>query len=167
MFGLRAVAAAALMLPAGLGGGAAAATPAAAASPAAPELLRRAELLPASDGYAIIRRAAPCAFAPGVHHLDPLPAAQPWTRPAAIVVFEGLPGQPDGVRAVLARLTRTARARRSVAEALARGEAIALDLQLGAVAPGAAGAAAYTAILVPPEAAAGATSSCTAQGNRQ
>jgi hypothetical protein len=137
------------------------------ATEAPPELLRRAELLPPSGGFAIVRQSAACAFAPEVRHLDRLPSAQPWARPNAIVVFEGLPAQPPGTRAVLMRPTREALARRVVADALAEGSATLLDRRLVPLAPGGDEPAAYIAITVPPPTAAGVTRSCVAQGSRQ
>lgn len=110
-----------------------------------------------------MRRSAVCAFAPEVRHLDRLPSAQPWTRPAAIVLFDGLPGQPPGTRAVLMRPTREALARQVVAQALAAGEARPLDRRLAPL-DTAARTAAYLALFVPPPADPGATASCTAPG---
>lgn len=126
-----------------------------------------AELLPPSAEFAIVRQSAVCAFAPEVRHLDRLRSAQPWTRPAAIVLFDGLPGQPPGTRAVLMRPTREALARQVVAEALAAGEAQLLDRRLAPLAaPGAARPAAYIVLFVRPPADPGATASCTAPGQR-
>jgi hypothetical protein len=113
-----------------------------------------------------VRLAAVCAFASGIGHLDRLPAAQPWTRPAALVLLGGLPGQPPGVRAVLMRPTREALARRAVAEAIAAGEAQPLDRRLAPLPAAGAAHAAYLALFVPPPADAGATAACALPGPR-
>jgi hypothetical protein len=111
----------------------------------------------------VVRQAAPCAFAPAVRHLDRLPAAQPWTRPAALVVFDGLSVQPAGTRAVLMRPTRETLALRTVAEALADGTARRLDRGLMPVAANASAPTAYIALIVAPPAEHGATATCIAQ----
>jgi hypothetical protein len=137
------------------------------AAEAPPELLRRAELLPPTGGFAVVKQSAVCAFAPEVRHLDPLPSAQPWARPNAIVVFDGLPAQPPGTRAVLMRPTREALARKVVADALAEGSAQLRDRRLEPLPPGGDGGAAYIAIPVaPPPPSAAATRRCVAQGSR-
>jgi len=140
---------------------------AAAAEAAPPELVRAAELLPPSADFPIVRQSAVCAFAPELRHLDRLPTTQPWTRPVAIVLFGGLPGQPPGTRAVVMRPTREVLARRVVAEALTAGEAQLLDRELSPVAAGSGAAArhaVYLALFVSPPADPGVTASCTVLG---
>ena len=96
-----------------LGSGRAAAT--------APELLAAAQRLPPSGALEAIDAAAECAFAPNARHLGPLPARLAWSRPAAVVIFSGLDGVPEGERAVLLRPTRELLARHAVRERIKAG----------------------------------------------
>ena len=96
-----------------LGSGRAAAT--------APELLAAAQRLPPSGALEAIDAAAECAFAPNARHLGPLPARLVWSRPAAVVIFSGLDGVPEGDRAVLLRPTRELLARHAVRERIKAG----------------------------------------------
>jgi hypothetical protein len=68
-----------------------------------------------------IDAAAACAFAPNARHLGPLPARLVWSRPAAVVIFDGLDGVPEGERAVLIRPTRELLARHAVRERIQAG----------------------------------------------
>jgi hypothetical protein len=68
-----------------------------------------------------IDAAAACAFAPNARHLGPLPARLVWSRPAAVVIFSGLDGVPEGERAVLLRPTRELLARHAVRERIQAG----------------------------------------------
>jgi len=68
-----------------------------------------------------IDAAAECAFAPNARHLGPLPARLVWSRPAAVVIFSGLDGVPEGERAVLLRPTRELLARHAVRERIQAG----------------------------------------------
>ncbi len=68
-----------------------------------------------------IEAAAACAFATQARHLGPLPARLVWSRPAAVVIFNGLDGVPEGERAVLLRPTRELLARHAVRERIQAG----------------------------------------------
>jgi hypothetical protein len=96
-----------------LGSGRAAAT--------APEILAAAQRLPPSGALEAIDAAAECAFAPNARHLGPLPARLVWSRPAAVLIFSGLEGVPEGERAVLLRPTRELLARHAVRERIQAG----------------------------------------------
>lgn len=87
------------------------------------DILRLADQLPALADLGGIQPNLPCARSEAARHLEALPRAVAWTRAPALVVFQGLPGQPEGARAVLVRTTRALRARRAVADLLAAGEA--------------------------------------------
>lgn len=113
-----------------------------------PELLVAAQRMPAASQLDPVTRSAPCLFAEGVRHLDPLPAAQPWTRPEAIVVFHGLPGQPEGGRAALMRPTREMMARLATRSLLASGNAMLFDDTLAPLPPDAP-TPAFLAVVTP------------------
>lgn len=81
------------------------------AAATAPEVLAAAQRLPASATLEFIDGAADCAFAANARHLGPLPSRLSWSRPAALVIFGGLDGVPEGDRAVLLRPTRELLAR--------------------------------------------------------
>jgi hypothetical protein len=66
-------------------------------------------------------RSAPCAFADGTRHLDRLASNLPWAQPAAVVLFDGLPGLVPGRRAVVLRPTRELLARAATREVIAQG----------------------------------------------
>ncbi|MCA3270901.1 MAG: hypothetical protein ING12_02800 [Roseomonas sp.] len=91
------------------------------AAAAAPEVLAAAQRLPPSGALEAIDAAAECAFAPHARHLGPLPARLVWSRPAAVVIFAGLDGVPEGDRAVLVRPTRELLARHAVRERIKAG----------------------------------------------
>jgi hypothetical protein len=80
-----------------------------------------AQRLPPSGALEAIEAAAACAFAPNARHLGPLPARLVWSRPAAVVIFSGLDGMPEGERAVLLRPTRELLARHVVRERIQAG----------------------------------------------
>ncbi|MCE2921752.1 MAG: hypothetical protein ACK5WN_04935 [Alphaproteobacteria bacterium] len=80
-----------------------------------------AQRLPPSGALEAIEAAAECAFAPNARHLGPLPARLVWSRPAAVVIFSGLDGMPEGERAVLIRPTRELLARHVVRERIQAG----------------------------------------------
>ncbi|MCZ8141736.1 MAG: hypothetical protein O9273_08700 [Acetobacteraceae bacterium] len=80
-----------------------------------------AQRLPPSGALEAIEAAAACAFAPNARHLGPLPARLVWSRPAAVVIFSGLDGMPEGERAVLIRPTRELLARHVVRERIQAG----------------------------------------------
>jgi hypothetical protein len=83
--------------------------------------LTTAQRLPPSGALEAIEAAAECAFAPNARHLGPLPARLVWSRPAAVVIFSGLDGMPEGERAVLIRPTRELLARHVVRERIQAG----------------------------------------------
>ena len=91
------------------------------AAATAPEILAAAQRLPPSGALEAIEAAAECAFAPNARHLGPLPARLVWSRPAAVVIFSGLDGMPEGERAVLLRPTRELLARHVVRERIQAG----------------------------------------------
>ena len=95
------------------------AAPAAAQAPA--EVRDAVQRLTATAALEAPLRAAPCAFAPFVRHLDRLPSNLPWAQPAAIVLVDGLPGLPRGHRAVVLRPTRELLARAATREVIAQG----------------------------------------------
>jgi hypothetical protein len=95
------------------------ALPAAAQAPA--EVRDAAQRLTATAALEAPLRAAPCAFAPFTRHLDRLPSNVAWAQPAAIVLFEGLPGLPAAHRAVVLRPTRELLARAATREVIAQG----------------------------------------------
>lgn len=113
-----------------------------------PELLAAAQRLPAAAQLDPILRGAPCAYAEGVRHLGPLPAALAWTRPDAIVVFAGLPGQAEGTRAVLLRPPREMMVRLATQRALAERDVLRLDHGLARL-PADAPVVAFVALLMP------------------
>jgi len=122
------------------------ALPAGAQTP--PELVAAAQQMPAATQFDPVLRGAPCVFADGARHLDPLPAAQAWTRPEAIIVFAGLTGQPEGSRAALMRPTREMMARVGTRELVASGIALIFDYTLTPLPPDAPRPS-FLAILVP------------------
>ena len=128
-----------------------------------PDLLAAAQRLPAATQFDPVQRAAACVFAEGVRHLDPLPSAQPWTRPEAIVVLHGLPAMPEGSRAALMRPTREMLARVAVRDLVASGAGRLLNFDLTTLSPESP-AAAYLAILSP--AGTDAPATCTLRTRR-
>lgn len=137
------------------------AAPAAAEAPR--EVLDAVQRLPASAALEAPLRAAPCAFAAGARHLDPLPANTPWARTRAVVLFSGLPGLEPGARAAVLRPTRELLARAATRDRIAEGgiSLHAIDL---APLPADAPAPAFLAIHVPPPVA--PPEGCVAQGPR-
>ncbi|MCZ8279414.1 MAG: hypothetical protein O9313_13835 [Acetobacteraceae bacterium] len=89
-----------------------------------------AQRLPPSGALEAIEAAAACAFAPNARHLGPLPARLVWSRPAAVVIFSGLDGMPEGERAVLLRPTRELLARHAVRERIQAGRVSLHDHEL-------------------------------------
>jgi hypothetical protein len=92
--------------------------------------LTTAQRLPPSGALEAIEAAAECAFAPQARHLGPLPARLVWSRPAAVVIFSGLDGMPEGERAVLIRPTRELLARHAVRERIQAGRVSLHDHEL-------------------------------------
>jgi hypothetical protein len=80
-----------------------------------------AQRLPATPALEAPLRSALCAFADSTRHLDRLPSSLPWAQPAAVVLFDGLPGLPAGHRAVVLRPTRELLARAATREVIAQG----------------------------------------------
>lgn len=95
------------------------AAPAAAQAPA--DVRDAVQRLTATAALEAPLRAAPCAFAPFTRHLDRLPSNVPWAQPAAVVLFDGLPGLPPGHRAVVLRPTRELLARAATRDVIAGG----------------------------------------------
>lgn len=91
-----------------------------------------AQRLPATPALEAPLRSAPCAFAEGTRHLDRLASNVLWAQPAAVVLFDGLPGVPPGHRAVVLRPTRELLARAATREVIAQGNVSlhAIDLSL-------------------------------------
>lgn len=82
------------------------------------------------DALTTILPSLPCLGHPTARHLEPLPSAQPWTRPDALVVMEGLPGQPEERRGALIRAPRMLLARQDVQALLSERRAIPLTRDL-------------------------------------
>lgn len=78
-----------------------------------PVLARAADGLAAVDSLTAILPSLGCLHHQAARHLEELPSAQPWARPAALVVNDGLPGQPEGRRGALVRVTRNLLARQA------------------------------------------------------
>jgi hypothetical protein len=137
------------------------AIPAAAQAPA--EVRDAVQRLTATAALEAPLRAAPCAFAPFTRHLDRLASNLAWAQPAAIVLFDGLPGLPPEHRAVVLRPTRELLARAATREVIAQGGVSlhATDLSL---LPADAPMPAFLALLVPPPAA--SPEGCVAQPPR-
>jgi hypothetical protein len=84
-------------------------------------VLDAAQRLPATPALEAPLRSAPCAFAHGTRHLDRLASNLAWAQPAAVVLFDGLPGLARGHRAVVLRPTRELLARAATRELIAQG----------------------------------------------
>ncbi|CAH0246117.1 hypothetical protein ROS9278_03020 [Roseomonas sp. CECT 9278] len=84
-------------------------------------VLDAVQRLPATPALEAPLRSAPCAFADSTRHLDRLASNLPWAQPAAVVLFDGLPGLPPGRRAVVLRPTRELLARAATREVIAQG----------------------------------------------
>jgi hypothetical protein len=93
-------------------------------------VLAAAQRLAPSGALEAIDAAAECAFAANARHLGPLSARLVWSRPAALVIFAGLDGVPEGDRAVLIRPTRELLARHAVREKIAAGRVSLHDHEL-------------------------------------
>jgi hypothetical protein len=97
------------------------AIPAAAMAQAPAEVRDAVQRLPATAALEAPLRAAACAFASFTRHLDRLPSNLPWAQPAAVVLFDGLPGLPPAHRAVVLRPTRELLARAATRQVIAQG----------------------------------------------
>ena len=119
--------------------------------------------LPPTPALEAVERAAPCLFSEAARHLSRIPTTIPWARPAAVALFDGLPGLEPGHRAAVIRPTRELLARAATRERIAAGGVTlhAPDLSLLPVdAPAPAFLALHAAPPVaPPE-------GCIAQGPR-
>ncbi len=119
--------------------------------------------LPPSAALEAVERATPCLFSGAARHLSRIPTAIPWSRPAAVALFDGLPGLEPGHRAAVIRPTRELMARAATRERIAAGGVTlhALDLSL---LPADAPAPAFLALhAAPPDAP---PDGCIAQGLR-
>ncbi len=137
------------------------ASPAAADAPR--EVRDAVQRLPPTAALEAPLRTAPCAFSAVARHLDPLPSSLAWARPAATVVFAGLPGLAAGHRAVVLRPTRELMARAATRARIAQGDVSLHDLDLTPL-PADAPAPAFLALHVAPPAA--APEGCVAQAMR-
>ncbi|MBR0682284.1 hypothetical protein GXW74_17465 [Roseomonas eburnea] len=119
--------------------------------------------LPPIPALEALLRAAPCAFSEAARHLAPLPSNLPWARPAAVLLFDGLPGLAPGDRAALVRPTRELMARAATRARIAEGDVTlhASDLSL---LPADAPAPAFLALHIAP--AATPPEGCIAPGPR-
>lgn len=119
--------------------------------------------LPPTPALEALLRAAPCAFSEAARHLAPLPSNLPWARPAAVVLFDGLPGLAPGARAAVVRPTRELMARAATRARIAEGDITLHGLDLSPL-PADAPAPAFLALHVaPPEAP---PEGCVAPGPR-
>ena len=136
-------------------------TPPAASAP--PVVLDTVQRLPATRTLEAVLRDAACVFSPVARHLDRLPAATPWVRPDAVVLFGDLPGLETGQRAAVLRPTREVLARATTRDRIAEGGITlhGIDLApLPADAPMPASLAIHAALPEPPP------EGCVAQGPR-
>lgn len=140
----------------------AAALPAVAAAQT-PETQDAAMRLPPTAALEAVERAAPCAFSDAARHLSRIPTNIPWAKPAAVVLFDGLPGLEAGRRALVIRPTRELLARAATRARIAQGDVTlhALDL---ALLPADAPQPSFLALHVAPPAA--PPEGCLAQGSR-
>ena len=115
------------------------------------EVLDAVQRLPPTAALEAPLRSAPCAFSTVARHLDPLPSSLAWARPAARVVFAGLPGLAPGDRAVLLRPTRELMARAATRARIAQGDVSLHDPDLTPL-PADAPAPAFLALHVAPPA---------------
>jgi hypothetical protein len=122
-----------------------------------------AQRLPATPALEAPLRSAPCAFADGTRHLDRLPSTLPWAQPAAVVLFDGLPGLPDRHRAVVLRPTRELLARAATRDVIAQGGVSLHAIDLSPL-PADAPAPSFLALHVAPPAT--PPEGCVAQPNR-
>ena len=119
--------------------------------------------LPPTPALEAVERAGPCLFSEAARHLARIPTTIPWARPAAVALFDGLPGLEPGHRAAVIRPTRELMARAATRARIAEGGITlhALDLSL---LPADAPAPAFLALhAAPPDAP---PEGCVAQGSR-
>jgi len=125
-------------------------------------LARAADGLPAVDSLSAILPSLPCLRHASARHLEELPSAHPWARPPALVVVDGLPGQPEGRRGALVRVTRNLLARQATQAMIGGHHAIALTRDLAT--PEARDPTPFLLLLADDDAAAPET--CTPRGLR-
>ncbi|MEO3472158.1 hypothetical protein AAFN86_09850 [Roseomonas sp. CAU 1739] len=128
-----------------------------------PVVLDAVQRMPPTAALEAPLRDAACVFAPVARHLDRLPAATPWVRPDAVVVFGGLPGLAPGSRAAVLRPTRELLARAATRDRIAEGGITLHDIDLDLL-PADAPTPAFLAIHVAPPAQ--PPEGCVAQGPR-
>ncbi|GGJ13360.1 hypothetical protein [Neoroseomonas lacus] len=134
-----------------------------AASQVPPVVLDAVQRLPATRTLEAVLRDAACVFSPVARHLDRLPAATPWVRPDAVVLFGDLPSLETGRRAAVLRPTREVLARATTRQRIAEGDITLHDLDL-ALLPADAPIPAFLAIHVAPPTE--PPDGCVAQGPR-
>ncbi|MBR0656432.1 hypothetical protein [Plastoroseomonas arctica] len=101
-----------------------------------PVLARAADGLPVVDTLSVVLPSLGCLLHGSARHLEELPSAQPWARPPALVVVDGLPGQPEGRRGALVRVTRNLLARQATQAMIVAQRAVPLTRDLAAPGPG-------------------------------
>ena len=136
---------------------------AALAQGVSPVLARAADGLAAVDSLTAILPSLGCLHHAAARHLEELPSAQPWARPSALVVNDGLPGQPEGRRGALVRVTRNLLARQTTQAMIAAHGALPFTRDL--VAPGPADATPFL-LLLANEPTASPPDTCTPRGFR-
>lgn len=128
-----------------------------------PVLARAADGLAAVDSLTAILPSLGCLHHPAARHLEELPSAQPWARPSALVVNDGLPGQPEGRRGALVRVTRNLLARQTTQAMIAAHGALPFTRDLAT--PGPADATPFL-LLLADESTASPPETCTPRGFR-
>jgi len=99
------------------------------------EVVDAVQRLPAVTALEAVARSAPCVFDPSARHLERIPSAMSWARIPALAVFDGLPDQPPGTRAVVVRPTRELLARNTTRTLIAERPAILYDHTLTPLPP--------------------------------
>ncbi len=128
-----------------------------------PVLVRAADGLAVVDSLSAVLPSLGCLNHPSARHLEELPSAQPWARPPALVVLDSLPGQPEGVRGALVRVTRNLLARQATQAMIAGHRAVLLNRHL--MTPD-AGEATPFLLLLADESAPDPPDTCTPRGFR-
>ena len=129
----------------------------------APVLARAADGLAVVDSLSAVLPTLVCLHHPAARHLEELPSAQPWARPPALVVNDGLPGQPEGRRGALVRVTRDLLARQATQAMIASHRALPFTRDLAS--PGPTDATPFL-LLMADETTAGPPETCTPRGFR-
>jgi hypothetical protein len=128
-----------------------------------PVLARAADGLPVVDSLSVILSSLGCLRHPSARQLEELPSAQRWSRPPALVVVDGLPGQPESQRGALVRITRNLLARQATQAMIATHRALPFTRDL--TTPGAGDATPFLLLLADEDATA-APDTCTPRGSR-